>query len=96
MRGAKVRTFEEMRQDYRALRERWGGFAGYDWWFDQPLNNAQIASVAIYTQLVANFQKLLAENGGDLTVFYVQVNKLAKLSEGPARTACGGGLTSGG
>jgi predicted aminopeptidase len=37
--------------------------------------------VAIYTQLVASFQKLLAENGGDLTLFYAQVNKLAKLSK---------------
>src|SRR5262245_13007319 len=33
MRDAKARTFQEMRQDYHALRERWGGFAGYDWWF---------------------------------------------------------------
>ena len=78
MRSAKARTFEEMRQDYRAPRERWGGFAGYDWWFDQPLNNAQIASVAMYTQLVPGFQKLLAESGGDLPRFYQAVKALAK------------------
>ena len=59
-----------MRADYRALREQWGGFAGYDWWFEQPLNNAQIASVAMYTQLVPGFQKLLADSGGDLPRFY--------------------------
>jgi len=80
-RAAKARTFQEMRADYVRLKQSWGGYAGYDWWFDQHLNNAQIASVAIYTQLVANFQKLLAENGGDLTVFYAEVNKLAKLSK---------------
>ena len=80
-RAAKARTFQEMRADYAKLKQSWGGFAGYDWWFDQPLNNAQIASVAIYTQLVANFQKLLAENGGDLPLFYAQVSKLAKLSK---------------
>jgi len=70
-----------MRAAYGKLKQTWGGFAGYDWWFDQPLNNAQLASVAIYTQLVPSFQKLLSENGGDLTVFYVQVKKLAKLNK---------------
>ena len=62
----------------RALREQWGGFAGYDWWFDQPLNNAQIASVAMYTQLVPGFQKLLAESGGDLPRFYQAVRRWPK------------------
>ena len=70
-----------MRADYRALREQWGGFAGYDWWFDQPLNNAQIASVAMYTQLVPGFQKLLADSGGDLPRFYKAVKALAKMPE---------------
>lgn len=80
-RAAKTQTFEAMRADYAKLKQGWGGFKGYDWWFDQPLNNAQLASVVIYTQLVASFQKLLAENGGDLTVFYAQVKGLAKLSK---------------
>lgn len=81
MRSAKAQTFEQMREDYRALREQWGGFAGYDWWFEQPLNNAQIASVAMYTQLVPGFQKLLAESGGDLPRFYQSVEALAKKPE---------------
>ena len=80
-RAAKVRTFEAMRADYVKLKQTWGGFKGYDWWFDQPLNNAQLASVVIYTQLVAGFQKLLAENGGDLTAFYLEIKGLAKLSK---------------
>jgi predicted aminopeptidase len=81
MRSAKADTLAQMRADYQALREQWGGFAGYDWWFDQPLNNAQIASVAMYTQLVPGFQKLLAESGGDLPRFYAAVKALAKAPE---------------
>jgi predicted aminopeptidase len=81
MRSAKAGTFEQMRADYRSLRERWGGFAGYDWWFEQPLNNAQIASVAMYTQLVPGFQKLLADSGDDLPRFYKAVEALAKMPE---------------
>jgi predicted aminopeptidase len=81
MRAEKARTFEEMRADYRALREQWGGFAGYDWWFEQPLNNAQLASIAIYTQLVPGFRKLLADCGGDMPCFYAAVEVLAKKPE---------------
>jgi predicted aminopeptidase len=81
MRSAKAQTFEQMRADYQALRAQWSGFAGYDWWFAQPLNNAQIASVAMYTQLVPGFQKLLADSGGDLPRFYKAVKALAKMPE---------------
>lgn len=91
MRRAKADTLEQMRADYRTLREQWGGFAGYDWWFEQPLNNAQIASVAMYTQLVPGFQKILAESGGDLPRFYAEVKQLAKAPEQQRLAALEGG-----
>jgi predicted aminopeptidase len=40
-------------------------------------NNALIASFATYTQLVPAFEKLLAEEGGDLERFYARAKKLA-------------------
>jgi predicted aminopeptidase len=80
-REQKARTFDEMRAEYDRLRQSWGGYSGYDWWFAQPLNNAQLASVSIYTQLVPAFQRLLVDNGGDLPRFYAAAKKLAKLSE---------------
>jgi predicted aminopeptidase len=79
MRAERLHTFEAMRAEYQALRARWGGYGGYDWWFAQPLNNAQLASVAIYTQLVPAFQALLAREGGDLPRFYAAVRELASL-----------------
>jgi predicted aminopeptidase len=89
MRAAKARTFQELRSEYRDLKQAWGGFAGYDWWFDQPLNNAQLASVALYTQLVPAFEKLLAESGGELPTFYDAVKKLAQQSEEERRAVLG-------
>jgi predicted aminopeptidase len=77
-RTVKAQLREEMRADYARLKGSWGGFAGYDWWFAQPLNNAQLASVAIYTQLVPEFERLLRESHGDLPRFYAQVAALAK------------------
>ena len=41
-------------------------------------NNALLASFATYTKLVPGFEKLLAEEGGDLPRFYERVRTLAK------------------
>lgn len=79
MRARKQQTLAEMHADYGRLKEGWSGFTGYDWWFDQPLNNAQLASIAIYTQLVPAFERMLRENGGDLPRFYAEVKRLASL-----------------
>ncbi len=75
----KAQAFEDMRAEYADLKQSWGGFAGYDWWIVQPLNNAQLASVALYTQLVPGFQRVLRDNAGDLRAFYTAVGELAGL-----------------
>jgi predicted aminopeptidase len=79
MREGKRRILRELVEEYRSLRQGWGGYAGYDGWFVADLNNAQLASVAIYTQLVPAFQALLARGGGDLARFYGAVKALAAL-----------------
>ena len=40
-------------------------------------NNAFLASVALYTEMVPGFERLLAESGGDLAKFYGRVRQLA-------------------
>ena len=46
-------------------------------------NNAMLASFATYTQLVPAFEKLLADEGGDLERFYAKVKKLAAAGKSP-------------
>jgi len=79
MRARKERVLTQMRAAYGRLKQSWDGFAGYDYWFEQPLNNAQLASVSIYTQLVPAFQRMLRDNGGDLERFYAEAKRLAAL-----------------
>ncbi|OGA25793.1 MAG: hypothetical protein A3I02_04895 [Betaproteobacteria bacterium RIFCSPLOWO2_02_FULL_67_26] len=79
MRARKQETFAEMVRDYERLKAGWDGFAGYDRWFAQGPNNAHLASVALYTQMVPAFQALLAREGGDLPRFYKAVRELARL-----------------
>jgi predicted aminopeptidase len=73
----KQRIFAQMEADYQRLRTEWGGFPGYDRWFAQKPNNAHLASVAIYTQMVPAFEALLKQSGGDLARFYDAVRELA-------------------
>lgn len=79
MRRDKARLFEELARDYQGLKQSWGGWRGYDRWFAQHPNNALLASVAIYTQLVPAFRTLLAQQSGDLPRFYGAVKRLAGL-----------------
>jgi predicted aminopeptidase len=79
MRERKRSILAELDAEYRALRKGWGGYAGFDRWFARPPNNAQFASVAIYTQLVPAFEALLKRENGDLAHFYAAVKALAAL-----------------
>lgn len=41
-------------------------------------NNAFLASVSLYTEMVPGFERLLADTGGDLPKFYARARKLAQ------------------
>jgi predicted aminopeptidase len=79
MRAAKAAEFARMRGEYESLKQRWGGFRGYDRWFGQALGNAHLASVATYTQRVPAFDGLLARSGGDVERWYQEARRLTKL-----------------
>jgi predicted aminopeptidase len=81
MRKRKEETLAEMLRDYEKLKAAWGGYMGYDAWFERRPNNAQIASIAIYTRLVPAFQALLRQHGGELPRFYATVKALAALPQ---------------
>jgi predicted aminopeptidase len=81
MRAAKQRIIEQLRLDYPQLKARWGGYDGYDGWFQLPINNAQLNDVDTYYTLVPAFLRILKANGGDLEKFYKEVATLAKLSK---------------
>jgi predicted aminopeptidase len=79
MRRAKAEVIAEMKRTYSDLKASWGGYGGYDKWFNQPLNNAALGSVALYTQWVPAFHALLEQEGGSLPRFYLRVAALARL-----------------
>ena len=100
-RAAKRVEFDALHSDYEALKRdpssAFHGFNGYDRYFAQALNNANLAAVATYTQRVTAFAKLLADERGDLPRFYRAVAALASLpvAERNARLDDLGGGTAG-
>jgi predicted aminopeptidase len=78
MRTAKGDAIVAMRKEYQALREAWGGASDYDAWIDGPLNNAQLASVSAYSELLPRLREFIRANG--LVGLYAEMDRLEALS----------------
>jgi predicted aminopeptidase len=74
----KAVEFENLKADYRLLKKQWGGYSGYDGWFNQKMNNAQLLTVATYNDLVPAFLNLLKSCNDDLKTFYKKCRELSK------------------
>lgn len=81
MREEKAAVFDQMRADYEALKESWGGFAGYDNWFKRDLNNARLVAVSTYRRFVPAFYAMYLEAGEDLKKFYEVARVTAELPD---------------
>jgi predicted aminopeptidase len=78
-RAAKAQLMEQLRADYAQLKqERWGGFSGYDGWFEKA-NNASLGVLAAYNELVPDFERLFEREGQNFEQFYAAVKRLALL-----------------
>ncbi len=78
-RAAKARIFDDLREEYSQIKAVRAEFSNYDQWFALELNNARLATVSIYTQLLPAFQTLLAQQNGDMERFFHVVKKISKL-----------------
>jgi len=77
-RAVKARLFQQLKDEYQVLKASWGGYAGYDKFFAEPLSNAHLASIATYNDFVPAFRALLKKDAG-LPRFYADVRALAAL-----------------
>ena len=75
----KAAIFDSLRRDYAKLKAGWGGYAGYDGWFEEDLNNAKLALLDTYNVHVVAFEVMLAEQNGDMERFHQAVEALSKL-----------------
>lgn len=85
-RAAKAEAMQEIARAYLSRQQTLGRSPVYKKWLDENLNNAKIASLALYTQLYPAFEALLREEGNDLPRFYERVRALAAMPH-PERSA---------
>lgn len=86
-RAGRRAVFDDLRRDYEALKRSWGGYAGYDRFFERPLTNADLASIATYTDRVDAFLALLEREGGDLPSFYRAARRIGELPKSERNAA---------
>jgi predicted aminopeptidase len=79
-RATKARLFRELSAEYQQLKSGWGGYAGYDRFFAEPLSNAHLASVATYNDFVPAFRALLAREK-TFAGLYAAARELASLDK---------------
>lgn len=79
MRAEKKAVIAGLRLRYQVLRDKeWQGYSGFDRWFERPVNNARLASVATYHDRKPPFLALLQRADGDLIRFYREVAELSR------------------
>jgi predicted aminopeptidase len=87
MRIEKQREFGRLKFEYWRMKAAWGGYAGYDAWFDKPLNNARIAAVATYHDCVPGLRAEL-DRAGSLPAFYARAAEIAAWPAARRRALC--------
>ncbi len=75
MRRKKAAILAKLRDQFRELHRRWGG-RGLESWLHEDINNGHIVSLNIYADKMPAFQKLLAECGGNLDLFFKKAARL--------------------
>lgn len=78
MRSDKARIFRELKNEFGMIKVGWGGYTGYDNWFNQRLTNAHLASIAAYHSLAPGFRALMARQP-DMPAFFAAARELAAL-----------------
>lgn len=85
--ATKAALFRALRARYAELRAQWGDYRGYDRWFAQDLNNAKLALVSTYNELVPRFAALLEQVDGDMEAFHQEVARIARRAPAARRAA---------
>lgn len=86
-RERKTAVLADLDARYAALKDSWGGYAGYDAYFARGVNNASLGAVAAYAAMVPDFQALLARVDGQLPAFTEAARVCSRRSQAE-RAAC--------
>jgi predicted aminopeptidase len=78
---SKSYIFTELREEFSQLKDADKALSSYDQWFELQMNNALLSTISTYTNHVPEFRSLLAQQGGDMELFYSAVRDIGKLTK---------------
>lgn len=77
---AKKAAFARLKERLQKLNHAYGDTLKLDRWFEKPVNNARLNTLATYYDLVPAFEALLKECHGDLEVFLQRLEAMRSLN----------------
>lgn len=80
----KVQMFADLKQWYKAWRQT-QNYKGFDGWMEKDLNNAHLALIATYQEMVPDFLSALQSVGSDMKKFYQLVEAMGDLDHDERR-----------
>ena len=81
MRKGKEDILGKLRLKLISLHTEDREFSGLARWAKRPINNANLAAIAIYYRQVPVFERLLEKSDGDLEKYFAEVKSLSKLAK---------------
>ena len=73
----KKKLFAQLKKEYLQVKLKWQGYDGYDQWMQQELNNAHLAIIATYNDLVPLFRERINKSE-NIIDFYSYITKLSE------------------
>ena len=81
MRKRKASILQELKTQLLALHAKDPEYSGLARWAERPINNANLAAIAVYYRQVPVFERLLKNNDGNLEKYFAEVKSLSKLAK---------------
>jgi predicted aminopeptidase len=85
LRQAKEASIAQLKVRLIAMNRRYGGSLKLGRWFEKPVNNARLNTLATYHDLVPGFEVELQAYGGDLEEFLKRMEAMKKLKPSERR-----------
>lgn len=75
----KQAVLDQFRKRALALDQNYGGARSIERWFKKPVNNARLATLSTYFEMLPGFEALLRRGGGNLEAYFNEVESMRQL-----------------
>jgi len=76
----KQAVLDQFRKRALALDQHHGGVMSIERWFKKPVNNARLATLSTYFEMLPGFEALLRRGGGNLEAYFTELESMRQLT----------------